>query len=442
MTESANTSERPGLLSARNVILAAAAVLVLSVLGSCVSMLRPPDSGGVGRDSFGTRRYGYRALVETLNELGIATSRDLAPPQADADDDHTLVILEPDELLVSFSPKYVKALLEWIDHGGRLVVTPTRSRATFFGTSVRDDDEDREHDLLRLLEISDDLAALDSSENDTDYLEELSDTYEADGQAPPRSLPVVRLTGSLQRLEPLVKQINVPGDGYATLKLKRPELRGTLMVKDKDDRKHVLVAAIERGKGEMIVVSDPRLFENVQFARADNSVLAVHLMAPEGRDVVIDEFYHGLAVRGNPLYLLTRPAFAAVAIGLLVGVGVWTWRSAVFLGPPLAPTSPSRRDIGQYIDAMSDFFARAPDHRRFIAREVRDGVLHRLCEQMKLPPDTTNVESILHALRRRDPQQAEQLGKLLQKVDHELAQPGNFPKADFLPTMQALAGSL
>src|SRR5262245_24770065 len=89
MTTSANTSETPGLLSARNVILAAAALLVLSVLGSCLAMLRPPDSGGLGRDSFGTRRQGFRALMETLQDVGIDARRDLAPPAADANDDHT-----------------------------------------------------------------------------------------------------------------------------------------------------------------------------------------------------------------------------------------------------------------------------------------------------------------------------------------------------------------
>ena len=67
-----------------------------------------------------------------------------------------------------------------------------------------------------------------------------------------------------------------------------------------------------RGKGEIVIVSDPRLLANALLAKADNSVLAVNLLAPHGETVVLDEFYHGLSVRGNALYLFTRPGYAAV----------------------------------------------------------------------------------------------------------------------------------
>jgi hypothetical protein len=442
MTESANTSEKPGLLSARNAIFAAIAVLVLSVLGSCVSMLRPPDSGGLRRDSFGTRHDGYRALIEILHELDISVTRDLAPPQPRAGDDHTLVMLDPDAHLVDHGPKYVAALLAWVDQGGRLVVTPSRWRSTYFGTSAPSDDEESAHNLLEILDVDNAVKVLDLEDNGTEYLEAESESYVATGSAPPRVIPIVKLTGSLAELEPITSRLSVPGDGFGTLEPKIDKVSGSLTVKDSDDQEHVVVTTIPRGKGEIVVVSDAQLFTNANIARADNSVIATHLLAPGGRPVVIDEFYHGLAVRGNPLFLLTRPGFAAVTLGLLICVGVWAWRSAVFLGPPLVQSPPSRRDIGQYIDAMGDFFARGPDHRRFVAREIRDGVLHQLCEELKLPADTTNVDTILAALRRRNPQRADRLSKLLVEVDHTLAGSGEFPRSEFLPTMQRLAGSL
>jgi hypothetical protein len=204
----------------------------------------------------------------------------------------------------------------------------------------------------------------------------------------------------------------------------------------------VIIAVIKRGKGEIVIVSEPRLLSNALVAQTDNSILAAHLLSPTGQSVTFDEFYHGLAVRGNPLYLLTRPGFAVVTAGLLVSVGVWTWRAALFLGPPLADPEPARRDIGQYIDAMSDFFGRGLDHRRFLVREARDGVLQQLCEELKLPAETSNIDTILAALRRRDPLRAEALRVQLQQIDMALAKPGDFPKSSFLPTMQRLAGCL
>jgi hypothetical protein len=443
MTISDNTSETPNLLSARNVILAAAALLVLSVLGSCLSMLRPPDSGGYGRDSFGTRRGGFRALVDMLTEFGIPVARDLAPPQPGAADQHTLALLDPDPHLVDYGPKYIQGLAQWVEQGGRLVITPSSWRQTFLGMMARNDEDHEAQDVREVLALDNAFNVVNAEDNGTDYLETESESYVESGEAAPRVIQATGFSGSLGDLEPLVKQLAVPGDGFDTLEPKGEDtVAGTLTIKDSDGTEHVVAAAVARGKGEIIVLSDARLLSNALIAQGDNSVFAMHLLSPDGREVVFDEFYHGLAVRGNPLYLLTRPGFAAITLGLLASVGLWAWRSAVFLGPPLEQRPPSRRDIRQYVDAMGDFFARGSDHRRFVAREVRDGILHQLCEELKLPADTTNVETIVSALRRRNPQRAERVAALVAEVGRRLDDPSFFRRADFLTLMQRLAGSL
>jgi hypothetical protein len=257
----------------------------------------------------------------------------------------------------------------------------------------------------------------------------------------PREVPV-EATGSLAALASNVRTIAVPGDELAVLEPGSKSPAGTVQLKNDDETKSLLVAVVPRGKGEIVVVSDPEILANAHIARADNSVLAAQLLAPEGQPVDFDEYYHGLAVRGNPLYLLTRPGFAAMTTAILLVIGVVAWRAAVYLGPPLPDIERSRRDIQEYIHAMGAFFSRGRGHRRFLVREVREGVLHELCEELHLPPHTINVDTIASALARRHPDRAQAIRKALSDVDRQLAQSGEYPRPNFLSSMQRLAGCL
>jgi hypothetical protein len=140
--------------------------------------------------------------------------------------------------------------------------------------------------------------------------------------------------------------------------------------------------------------------------------------------------------------LLTRPGFAAVAAAIVLAIGVLAWRSAVFLGPPLGDVERSRRNIEEYVNAMGAFFSRGLGHRRFLIGEIRDGVLHELCEQLNLPSHTTDAGTISTALARRSPARADMLRKALAEIDSGLALPGEYPKSSFLSSMQRLAGCL
>jgi hypothetical protein len=452
-------SKNRELLSARNLILAAAAVLVLSVLGMLIAMFRPHDSGGRARDSFGTRGGGYRGLVETLEELGVRVSRSLAPPQPEAGSRHTIVLLNPNARLVSIGPKYVHALRSWVEGGGRVVVSPSASVNGW--DSNGDADDEARIDILEALGVGEQVSAgetstsfdSESAENDADDWAEseigdddfsMEDVWSRWNQKtpPPRNRDVT-LTGSLAPLADDVQQLAVPGDSLSTLVAPSDDLAGTLVCNADDGSEgDLLVAVIERGAGEIVVVADPAILSNRLLARADNSVLAVNLVSPERQDVVFDEFYHGLAVRGNPLYLLTRPGFAAVTTGLLLLVGTLAWRSAVFLGPPLGDTQTKRRDIGEYVMAMGEFFSRGQGSRRFIVHELRDGVLRQICRELRLPMDTLDVEAITTALARRDRARAERLATAIRDVDSELALPGDYPRSSFLPVMKRLASCL
>jgi hypothetical protein len=445
MSESENTPTRQ-LVSPRNLILAAVAVCVLSVVAMCISMLRPSDSGGMASDSFGTRRNGYRALFEVLSESGIPITRAIAPPAAADDGPRTYVFLSPNARLVGYAPKYLHGIRNWVERGGRIVVAPATSSpladARFAGMG---DVELR--DILQILQVDHRVTVGEAFDADSEPLalnqRPANDLWQFDlpTEPPPRLLPA-SMGGSLQPLADKIEQVAVPGDKFATFGSKGGPLDGSLSVRDAAGDEHLLIAVLNRGAGQIILVSEPRLFSNVLLAKADNSVLAAHLLAPDGREVIFDEFYHGLAVRGNPFYLLTRPGFAAVTIGILLFVGAATWRQAVFLGPPLERAGLSRRDIGEYVDAMGAFFSRGRGHRRFLVREVRDGVLQQLCQEMKLPPDTHDVRLIESALARRNPRRAESFRRAIDEIDTYLAESADYPASRFLPNLTALASVL
>jgi hypothetical protein len=441
------------LLSPRNLIIAAAAVFTLSILGMCISMLSTPDSGGMAQDSYGTRDDGHRALVEVLQELGIKTSRSLSPPQPGEDDVYTLVLLDPDARLVAIGPKYAQSLRQWVETGGRVVVSPSSNEFDVWNAPPDSDDES-EVDILKALGI-DDLVKTDvqaDAETDEDFAAATGggSTSPLDWEQWNKRRPVpiqvssLKLTGTLSALAKDVHELAVPSDGIYTLAANEDDLAGSLTFRynSDDDEPGLLIAVVKRGAGEIVVVSDPALVSNSLIGKADNSVLAVNLLSPRNQDVVFDEFYHGLSVRGNPLYLLTRVGFATVAAGLVIAVGLAAWRSAVFLGPPLEDTKVRRRDIGEYVSAMSEFFSRGRGSRRFIIREMRDGVLRQVCRELRLPMDTTDVEAISSKLSRHDRSRADRLSATIRDVDAQLNEPGEFPRSTYLPVMQRLASCL
>lgn len=434
------------MLTTRNAILVAAGVLVLSILASVFSMLKPRDSDGKARDSYGTQAAGYRGLYEVLEELGVPVERELAPPQAEKLDDQTLLLIGPHAQLIRTGPKYVAALLEWVEQGGRLVVAPPAHIS--WRDSIQQDMASKAtpQDVLEVLELDESLSLNPVEQATADWWKtepdlDFEDIWSRNEQPvdPPQVVDVT-VSGALESLKGEVQKLALQPEGMATLVSDQPP-DGEVTYFDSAGAKQLLVAVVKRGEGEIVVLSDPRLWSNRLLALADNSVLAAKLLTPNGEPVVFDEFYHGLSVRGNILYLFTLPGFSAIALTLLLGIGVWAWRSAVFLGPPLPDPVRSRRDVREYVDAMAHFFEKGFDALPFLAHELRDGVLRQLSQEVKLPVETADVEAISTALRRHSPQRASKLVAAISELDDQLAA-GGPSKAQFVPIMQRLVSCL
>jgi hypothetical protein len=459
-------SLRADALSARNVIILAVVVLIIALVWAVASALGPNDSGGVARDSYGTQAHGYRALFELLGELSAPPRRSTSPPGPGMPVDGTFVLLAPHTQLVVTAPKHLHAVRDWVEAGGRLIVAPS-VRESEWAKRVREmqteDLKGAPADVLDALDV-DDFIALDeragfrvdsplnpNADDDDqphwtegenyDFLpDEVKDALK---KGPPKAdLWPVEVAGSFASMAADVDRLALPAEGFAAIEADRNDLAGALIVKVDDETQFILAASISVGKGEVIVIAEPLMLANFYLPQADNSVLAARLLADGVSEVVFDEFYHGLAVRGNPFYLLTHPAFATIVLVVLAGVVAWAWRGATFLGPPLATGDPTRRTIAEYVDAMARFFSRGDGSRRFLVEEIREGVLRELCRRLQLPLETTDPERIAAKLAQRDPHRAEQLAKALHDIDARRAGGRDYSRTHFLPDMQRLTACL
>jgi hypothetical protein len=421
------------MLSARTVIIFVVVIFVLSVVGVTVTMLRPPDRQGMGPDSYGTRAHGFRALYEILAALGATEKRGLSPPGDTLDRSATLVMWSPDDDLISDEPVYMQRVVSWVRDGGHLVVALDAKESAphghkAFQTRKRLDRRSVTEVLglpgahAQLVDLANPPKTKSKDEPPPAVEEveepEASATAEKDEdppanddgeQAPPEHpkratggrlvfrkrvtlnegvremllpefFPVhladVRGEGDLSALGSQIAQLQVPRQ-LQTLEVGDSAPVGTASVVSGEES-WVVAAQYKLGAGEVVLVSDPEIFDNRLIGQADNSVLAVRLIGAGQGPIVWDEFYHGLTIRGSILFLLTRGAYAIVAVMILLALAGWLWRQANFLGPPLAMQPVSRRSVREYVEAMGRFFKRGANSRRFMLDEVRRGVLWTL----------------------------------------------------------------
>jgi uncharacterized protein DUF4350 len=452
------------MFTPRNVILAVVAITVLSLIGTCVSLLSPPDGGGVRDDSYGTRAQGHRALFETLTELRIPVRRQLHPPGPSGLDQQTLVLWNPQPELVSTDPSYLKNLQPWVESGGRIVLAV-------------------EHGDVNVLQLLQATRLTDTSVFEALGLDHVSITSfspEEGGEQPlPPGIPDIRKlvhedvdyqklakqffgsepethqirttmldvrgTGSFEPLNVLVHKLSANPQMLAEIKGSdgsrsketvddetkgrskdtRPTTNvaavGTVIAKDSKGAEHVIAAALRRGQGEIVVLSVPALAHNLNVSVADNAVLLTHLLAGSRRGVVFDEFYHGLTIRGNPMWLFAQRTYGTVALVLLSLAAIVAWRQSVFLGPAIGLPAASRRSLGEYLEAMSRFLLHGRDALAFVVREVRAGLVWSVRKECGLPPEKDDIGDAVGVIARRDPARARRLEETLSRLDDLLS---------------------
>lgn len=433
------------MLSVRNVILISLATLLLSVAAATFALMGPPDSGGAAADSYGTLREGHRAVYELLAEMQVPVQRRIEPPTPDLSDDATIILWMPHDDLVANEPSYLQQLIPWIERGGRLVVAvpPAERGGPFKQAQLKM--REKLVDIFDALNL-DGVRVISTAPNQSDdRRERLRRSFEELAGLHEFRFTMVgpALTGSFESSKDRVRTLEIPLENVGGLEIdKFADASGTIQYSLRGGKRWTLAARFPRGKGEIVVVGEPLLLMNASLAKSDNAVLAFDLLANGRSMVVFDEFYHGLSVRGNVLWLLTKSTYSLVAFALAGLVALELWRRAALLGPPLNATSKSRRTILEYIEAMGHFLNRSRGCRHFLLNEVRQGSLRLIGERLGLPAAAHDVIKIGVSLEKVSPRDAQRFRQAMQDVDAALAEGSSLSERQAVLALQRISRCL
>lgn len=434
--------------SVRSWILLAVGIFVLVMVLELLSLRQTPDSKGFGRDSYGTRVSGYRGVYETLEELGVRVERQLAPPTPAGIS--VLVFLNPSLKLGGVEPVYLQDLRPWIEAGGTVVLASHAQIELDLSLSEASESPVELPSILESLGLPDvRFQAIDKTWNsdassreteDGSLSEEIFESFQL--ELTPPDVVAVQCSGTLADWQESIRHLALPAENQSRVVWGKTKPVGRIFYETEEQEEHTVAAVFGVGQGNIVVAAEG-FFRNRFLPMEDNAVAAAYLlMSPADAPVVFDEFYHGLGVRGNPLYLLTLPGYLAVALGLLLVIGLMSWRKAILLGPPLTEKPQSRRDIGEYIAAMGQFFSRGRSSRRFLIEHLREGVLRELNIAFALPPDAQDIDLVLNLLNRKNPERAKRVRETLADAERLLQSRSRLTEQQTLTLMRRLTACL
>jgi hypothetical protein len=453
------------MLSSRNVILVVVLLAVVSVAWAAISLLLPPDSNGMAPDSYGTQASGLRGLYETLTELHVPVQRGLVPPTAFLGKARCLLLWTPDPILVDMEPEYLERIKEWVRAGGRLVLVPPLDKDTVRVKLYRRSrpSELREISILRAVGLPSvrfvpvplSATVTGSSPGRNPRSAQAANNEEISGAefydllhplADPRLRASqtfgVHADGVFQAWASGIQTLRLPEDDLRAIDPNSPPApAGRIFFSAPDGQEETLVAQYPLGKGSITVVSEPLLFINFFLREDDNAVLAVNLLSSPGGPAVVDEFYHGLTVRGNPFWILTRHPYGILALLAAGLTALIAWQKAVRLGPALSSSAASRRSLREYVDAMARLFHRS-GHRRFLLEEIRSGVLRELKRRLHLKPEQDDPALIAAALARRDKSEAKRFERALSHIDYWISQGRTPGEEEYISAAKEMAECL
>lgn len=375
----------------------------------------------MGTDTYGTLPSGQRGLFEVLQKLNLPVERGLAPTDRMLSEASAVVFWNPDSDLIRTEPGRFTRIRNWIEQGGIVIAAPSHEATKTRTLRSPKDLTARDTDLLTELGIRGLIAQPVSTgiETTATTTPTMTEYYVVEKRRTNTYASVsVDAEGDLSELGAVVRTLTVPDQDFyvfdETPATERPS--GRITWNQPADTSHTVVAVYRIGNGEVLLVSDHRLFENRLVAKTDNPILAAHLFARAPGLIVFDEFYHGLTIRGNPFWLLLQFPYGLIALLVLVAALLRVWRRSVFLGPPLAEAPALRRTLQEYVDAMARMFRRS-DNRKFLLHELREGVLRAIRVQKHLPHERKNVDSIAAVLERKEPDRARRLRAAVENAD-------------------------
>ncbi len=352
-------------------IIGSIAVLLLLLVGlnaaSYVRVEREPELEiKPDRSTYNAGPTGTRALYQYLIESGRQVVRWREPVAALTDAKHrrpdTFVIVG--RLRVPYTKEEAGNLRQWVETGGQLIVIdrtpdaslllpPTDHYTLYADAGAVPDDDVRAEDAESMTAGTKPLAPTQPTLLMRDVEQIAPSRFAARLHLKP-----IAPANSAAQTGPVV----VAAHDDATKrepKPKAPPPSGAPFVHLADEQ-GALVADYLRGRGRVVVLSDPFIVTNNGIERADNLQLALNLIA--GRDglIAFDEYHQGRAATENQLlaYFAGTPALTLCGQAfLLICALVWT-RGRRFARPLPAPHV-DRRSKLEFVASMAELQQRA-----------------------------------------------------------------------------------
>jgi hypothetical protein len=391
-----------------SIIVFAGALAVLLVALNAASYVRVEREAELelrpDRSTLNAGPSGTRALYEFLEESGRRVVRWREPPTAlarapEGARPSTFVVVG--QTRVEFKPEEVRSLLEWVEAGGRLVVIDRTPHASLiegdvWGVSAQDislpprdmraDDTEAltsgapqlapaqptlltrdvasvapsryASRLIAARKVADESAGNDDTTNSGAGADDAETTGESETPTLPAQTPDAR---TIPQADPPDAATPLPA-GTPTGVEAEGEAQSSAPISHLSDERGALLLDFTRGRGRVIVLSDPFIVANRGINRADNLQLAANIVAGERGDglIAFDEFHQG---RGTPrnqfaAYFSGTPVLAMCAqLFLLAAAVVWT-RGRRFARPLPAPRV-DRRSKLEFVASMAELQQRA-----------------------------------------------------------------------------------
>ena len=367
-----------GLLSRSWPILALSAVLVGALL--LLAAVTPNVDTTDDRSCLRANRWGTKALADLCRQSRpplrpVAWRRPLTEVE---EVDDLLLILQP---VVPLIPAEEKAIVAWVEAGGRLVLGGSGLPA--FGSSMGSP------------------AGLGSLCRKLDARLEMGGvTPKALAPEPgsplARDVSVVSLTGSGR------VHVDDPEKHQALVHLRAPD--------------GPVVVSLHRGAGQVYILADTTFLANGLLNKADNVVFAADLLYALSRGrVYFDEYHHGFGSgSAGTIPPGQRRALGWAVLATIAATLIYFSGKFRRFGAPVPAFDPQRRSVLEYVTAMGDLYRRAGAYPAAL-QLLRQAFLSRLALAAGLSP-RAGPPAIAAAVARRHGAEGQPVLRLAQRA--------------------------
>ncbi|MEE2902625.1 MAG: DUF4350 domain-containing protein [Myxococcota bacterium] len=380
-------------------------LVTFAVVPSTLGIILYRDNPAVPTSSYSTSPNGHKALYQLLSAFNYQLSRRHIAIDKRIDESATLIAIEPGGTFFRDFQTKSDSFVRWLQDGNSALITLDSDPDSL---AQRDDREIKR--IAWMQRAKDSVANLEetvtTTNGETRELVPSSTKRKTEGPSYLSKLSKW-LTISIQskRHDTLgfgdvlvTKSAKSPLDGLK-LRVTRPRLlqvdaRYELVTSDAG----TLVAAFPVGKGSVFVLSEPRLFQNMNIARGENAIFALRLIeglvtTPKTSQLIFEEFSHAVAQRytWSAFFLDTPNVYLFMSFLLILVIAVWQQMPREFSPKKLKTQSLSAQ--ASMTSALAGLYRLTPSTKE-LASAYREYSLLRLKYMVYLRGDT-NLYSAL-----------------------------------------------